>query len=180
MTVQQSKFLSLVLRHRPDVAGLTLDEGGWCSVDALLAGCAAAGHALSRHELEAIVRSSDKQRFAISPDGTRIRANQGHSVEVDLGYAAAAPPDLLYHGTAEKNLAAIRESGLLKGKRHHVHLSPDPETAIKVGSRHGKPVVLKIAAGRMAAEEYTFYLSTNGVWLTDHVPARFLEPEGRG
>src|SRR6478672_11499013 len=167
---QNSKFLSLVLRHEPELIGITLDEAGWVAVDELLAGCARQGRAISRAELAEIVRTSDKQRFALSEDGTRIRANQGHSVPVELGHEPATPPEVLYHGTAEKYLASIRREGLRKGERHHVHLSDRVETAKAVGSRHGRLVLLEVAAGRMARDGHTFYRTTNGVWLTDHVP----------
>src|SRR5688500_7578952 len=171
---QKSKFLSLVLRHEPQRAGIVLDESGWVAVDELLAGCRKAGQVISPEELREIVRTSDKQCFALSPDGTRIRANQGHSVEVELGYEPATPPELLYHGTAEANLPSIRAEGLLKGGRHHVHLSPDEATALKVGQRHGRPVVLVVEAGRVHAAGRVFYRSTDGVWLTEHVPAEYL------
>lgn len=172
--LRSSKFLSLVLRHEPARAGLTLDAAGWVTVDALLRGCAAAGRPLTRDQLETLVSESDKQRFALSPDGQRIRANQGHSVEVALDYAAQTPPALLYHGTATRFLPSIREHGLLKGDRHHVHLSADVETAVKVGQRHGNPVVLHVAAAAMSAAGHEFFLSANGVWLTDRVPAAHL------
>ena len=171
---QTSKFLSLVLRHQPDLVGITLDEAGWVGLDELLAGCARQGKTISREELAEIVRSSDKQRFALSEDGTRIRANQGHSVSVELGHATAEPPEVLFHGTAEKYVAGIRREGLRKGKRHDVHLSERVETASAVGSRHGRLVLLEIAAGRMHRAGFVFSRTPNGVWLTDHVPAEFV------
>ena len=146
---QKSKFLSLVLRHEPQRVGIVLDESGWVAVDELVAGCRKAGQLISPEELREIVRTSDKQRFALSPDGTRIRANQGHSVEVELGYEPATPPEVLYHGTAEKNLAGIRQDGLHKGARHDVHLSERVETAAQVGQRHGRLVLLEVHAGAM-------------------------------
>lgn len=173
-SVRISKFLSLVLRHAPEKAGLRLDGAGWVAVDDLLAGCARAGAPITRAQLEEVVRSSDKQRFAFSPDGVRIRANQGHSVEVRLDYAAQTPPEVLYHGTATRFVGAIREQGLVKGARHHVHLSADEETARKVGQRHGKPVVLQVRSGEMSREGREFLLSANGVWLTESVPAAWL------
>lgn len=176
--VQTSKFLSYLLRHRPDAIGLVLDEQGWAEVDALLAGCARHGRAISREMLERVVATNDKQRFMISADGTRIRANQGHSVAVDLGYVPAEPPPLLYHGTAERNVASIRRQGLTKGKRHHVHLSTDEATAHRVGSRHGRAVVLRVRAAAMAATGIEFFLSANGVWLTDSVPATYIDFPG--
>ncbi len=166
-----SKFLSYVLRHKPEEIGLTLDAGGWAMIDDLLA---RATVPLDRTALQRIVANSDKQRFAISPDGLRIRANQGHSFDVDLGLAPLPPPDLLYHGTATRNLDAIRAEGLNKRDRQHVHLSPDPETARSVGMRYGPPVVLTIAAGRMHGAGHVFFRSQNGVWLTEHVPPAFL------
>jgi putative RNA 2'-phosphotransferase len=169
-----SKFLSLVLRHEPDLIGITLDEAGWVGVHDLLAGCARQGRAISREELAEIVRTSDKQRFALSEDGMRIRANQGHSVAVELGHEPATPPEVLYHGTAERHLAGIRREGLQKGARHDVHLSERVETARAVGSRHGKLVLLEIAAGRMHTRGFAFFRTPNGVWLTDHVPAEFI------
>jgi putative RNA 2'-phosphotransferase len=174
---QASKFLSLLLRHEPERIGITLDDAGWTEIDDLLDALHAHGVDLTRGELDQIVASSDKQRFAVSPDGTKIRANQGHSVQVELGLPSAAPPAVLYHGTVDAALAGIRTQGLLKGQRHHVHLSADIETARKVGGRRGKPTVLAIKAGEMAAAGHTFYISANGVWLVDHVPTEFIELE---
>ncbi len=170
-----SKFLSLVLRHQPELVGVTLDAAGWVSVADLLDGCRRQGHAISPDELREIVRTSDKQRFALSEDGTRIRANQGHSVPVELGYEPATPPEVLYHGTAQKYLDPIRREGLKKGERHHVHLSERVETARAVGSRHGRLVLLEVAAGRMTRDGHTFHRTPNGVWLTDHVPVEYLK-----
>ena len=144
-----SKFLSLVLRHEPGRAGVTPDAAGWVGVAELLEGCARVGHSISREELEEVVRTSDKQRFALSEDGTRIRANQGHSVEVELGYDPAVPPEVLWHGTAEQFVASIREQGLVRGSRHHVHLSETEATAAAVGRRHGKLVLLRVRAADM-------------------------------
>lgn len=173
-TRRASKFLSLVLRHEPARIGITLDAAGWTDVAALLDALAAHGQPLTRAELDEIVRTSDKQRFALSADSTRIRANQGHSVEVELGLPAVVPPDVLYHGTVAAALPGIRVQGLVKGERHHVHLSADIETANKVGGRRGRPVVLAIDARGMAATGHTFYRSENGVWLVDHVPVAFI------
>ncbi len=169
-----SKFLSLVLRHHPDLIGINLDEQGWTDVEVLLANANRQGTSFSEAELKKVVAQSDKQRFALSEDGLRIRANQGHSVSVDLGYTPETPPDVLYHGTIVAFLPAIGKEGLLKGKRHHVHLSPDEATALKVGARRGRPVILKIDAAKMILAGIEFYQSTNGVWLTDHVPAEYL------
>lgn len=170
-----SKFLSLILRHKPEVAGIELDEQGWVEIDVLLAACAAHGRALSRADLDYVVANNNKQRFAVSDDGLRIRANQGHSVAVDLGYEAVEPPELLYHGTAVQNLPSIRRQGLVKGKRHHVHLSADEATATAVGQRHGKPVVLTVKAGEMAQAGFLFFLSANGVWLKETVPYLYID-----
>ncbi|HLL21936.1 MAG TPA: RNA 2'-phosphotransferase [Kofleriaceae bacterium] len=175
MSARVSKFLSLVLRHDPARIGITLDEAGWTDVDALLAACAAHGVAITRAELDALVASSDKQRYALSPDGARIRANQGHSVPVSLGLLPATPPERLYHGTVDAALPGIRAQGIVKGARHHVHLSADMPTATKVGSRRGKPVLLVVRAAEMAAAGHVFYRSENGVWLADHVPPAFID-----
>lgn len=172
--IQISKFLSLVLRHQPELIGLSLDEAGWASVDELLAACRVHGKTISLEQLQEVVATNDKKRFSFNEDGSLIRANQGHSVEVELGYEAAMPPARLFHGTAERFLASIKEQGLLKGNRHHVHLSAGIETATKVGQRHGKPVVLHVDAGRMQQDGFIFYLSTNGVWLTEHIPVPYL------
>jgi putative RNA 2'-phosphotransferase len=172
--VRISKFLSLVLRHNPKKIGIALDDGGWVTVSELLDACNSHGFALSLEELTTVVATNDKRRFALSEDGLRIRASQGHSVDVDLGYRPVAPPEFLYHGTAEDFLPSIRKGGLVKRKRHHVHLSKDPETATRVGARRGRPVVLTIKSGQMHSEGHAFYLSDNGVWLTEHVPASYL------
>ena len=172
--VRVSKFLSLVLRHQPARIGIELDRAGWVDVSVLLAACRAHDFPVTLEELGAVVRENDKQRFAFNEDGTRIRASQGHSVSIELGYAPLAPPPVLYHGTAMRLLASIRECGLLKGGRHHVHLSADAATAAKVGARHGKPHVIEVESGRMHADGYEFYRSDNGVWLTEHVPAKYL------
>jgi putative RNA 2'-phosphotransferase len=174
--VSTSKFLSLVLRHQPGLIGLELDEAGWTLVNELLAKCAAAGHALSHEALEEIVRTSDKQRFAFSEDGTRIRANQGHSIPVDLGLPPLEPPTVLLHGTTKRFLPSILAQGLAKRARHHVHLSESASTATAVGARRGESVLLKVDAARMHAEGHLFYRSANGVWLTDAVPAQYLSP----
>ena len=170
----KSKFLSLVLRHEPSAAGVTLDEAGWVDVDVLLAGCAAHGQWITLEELREIVRTSDKQRFALSQDGLRIRANQGHSVEVELGHAPASPPEVLYHGTGRQHVASIRASGLQKQKRHHVHLSEGRESAAAVGRRQGKLAMIEIRAGEMSRDGFVFFKTPNNVWLTDHVPVKYL------
>ncbi len=169
-----SKFLSLVLRHRPELIGIELDDQGWTPVAELIEKAQRHGTKLTDTELRQVVAESDKQRFALSATRTLIRANQGHSVAVDLDLEPAVPPEVLYHGTIPKFLGSIREQGLLKGQRHHVHLSPDEATANKVGSRRGRPVILEIASAEMHAAGSVFYLSDNGVWLTEHVPALFI------
>ena len=169
-----SKFLSLVLRHRPELIGIELDAQGFAPVDELIAKAHLHGTVLTEAELRQVVADSDKQRFALSEDGGMIRANQGHSVPVDLALKPQAPPEVLYHGTVAKFLASIRQQGLLKGQRHHVHLSSDEATASKVGSRRGRPVILEIASAPMHADGMAFYLSANGVWLTEHVPPSYI------
>ncbi|MBK1660849.1 RNA 2'-phosphotransferase [Paracraurococcus ruber] len=169
-----SKFIALVLRHKPEVAGLTLDAEGWAPVDPLLRSLDASGRPLSRSELVALVAADEKGRYAFSPDGERIRAQQGHSVAVDLKLTAASPPSKLYHGTVRGALAAILAEGLSKMGRNHVHLSPDIETATKVGARRGKPAILEVDAAAMAADGHVFFRSENGVWLTEAVPPSYL------
>lgn len=173
-TVRTSRFLSMVLRHRPESVGVTLDEAGWVEVDTLLAACAAKGRRISRADLDHIVASNDKKRFAYSGDGRRIRASQGHSVPVQLGLAAAEPPAVLYHGTARATLGAILHEGLRPMSRQDVHLSADVATAVRVGSRHGRPAVLEVDAAGLAAAGHAFRISANGVWLTDRVPPERL------
>jgi putative RNA 2'-phosphotransferase len=172
--VRLSKFMSLVLRHEPQKYGLTLDAHGWAQISDLIAAAHRAGVPLSRESIEQVVEQNEKQRFAISADGTAIRARQGHSIAVDLALTPIEPPAQLYHGTAERFAASIREHGLLRRSRHHVHLSADVQTATAVGRRHGKPVVLSVASGAMHQDGYLFYRSENGVWLTDSVPAAYL------
>lgn len=172
--VRISKFLSRHLRHRPDRLGLALEPGGWVAVKALLAACARNGRPISRAQLEEVVRTSDKQRFAFDADGAKIRANQGHSVEVDLQLDPTAPPPVLFHGTGEGTVPAILRDGLRKMGRHHVHLSADVDTARRVGARHGRPVVLRVDAAAMAAAGFEFYRAANGVWLVEHVPPSYL------
>jgi putative RNA 2'-phosphotransferase len=174
-TTKISKFISLVLRHKPETIGVKLDESGWLDITELIAMSRKSGVNLSSDLIRQIVTLSDKQRFSISDDGLRIRANQGHSIGVDLGLLKTVPPDLLYHGTAKQNLLLIRTQGLLKGKRQYVHLSPDFNCALRVGKRHGKAVVLVIDTARMHRMGFDFFLSINGVWLTDYVPAEYLK-----
>lgn len=169
-----SKFLSLILRHNPAAIGLELDPNGWAKIDALLQGAAAQGRVISRELLDRVVRENSKRRYAISDDGTCIRANQGHSIEIDLQLQPQQPPPILYHGTAARFLESIRRSGLLPQSRQHVHLSTDHATAIKVGQRHGKPAILQVDAQRMEEQGSVFYLSANGVWLTNSVLPAFI------
>ncbi|MFE5910283.1 RNA 2'-phosphotransferase [Streptomyces wedmorensis] len=171
-TVKVSKYLSKHLRHQPERIGLALDGNGWTEIDALLRAAAEHGFPISREELDHVVATNDKKRFAI--EGTRIRASQGHTVEVDLDLPAAEPPAYLYHGTVASRLPAIRTEGLRPMARHHVHLSPDRETATRVGARRGRPVVLSVDAGAMHRAGHVFRVSANGVWLADAVPPEFL------
>jgi putative RNA 2'-phosphotransferase len=169
-----SKFLALVLRHAPEKIGIELNAQGWVAIESLLGQCRAHGKDISRAMLDEVVETSPKRRFAISEDGLMIRASQGHSVEVELGYEPATPPEVLFHGTVASNLESIKAGGLSKMQRHHVHLSFDAQTARTVGARRGKPVVLRIAAGRMHGDGYSFFLSANGVWLTERVPPQYI------
>jgi len=172
--VRISKFLALVLRHDPGRIGLTLDPEGWADVDELLAAVGEAGLPISRAEVEEVVRSNPKQRFTLDPAANRIRANQGHSLNVDLGLRPIEPPANLYHGTSRAALAAVLAEGLRPMARRQVHLSGDLATALAVGRRHGRPVALVIESRRMHLDGYRFYRSVNGVWLTDHVPPAYL------
>jgi len=174
-TKRTSKFLSLVLRHQPEKIGIHLDEAGWVDVDVLLKAMARHGKQLSRETLDHVVRTNDKRRFSLSEDGRRIRANQGHSIEVELGYAPAEPPEILLHGTPTRFLDAIRREGLKRMKRHHVHLHVDEATATAVGTRRGKPVLLRVRARDMAGQGHEFFVTPNNVWLTDRVPPEFIE-----
>lgn len=169
-----SKWLSWALRHDPTGAGIVLDAQGWTPVADLLAAANRAGHRLDRSLLDDLVRRNDKQRFAFDEAGGRIRANQGHSQPVDLGLESLVPPDLLYHGTADRFVAAILAKGIQRQSRQQVHLSAERTTATSVGGRHGRPVVLTVASGRMHADGHRFYRSANGVWLTDEVPATYV------
>jgi putative RNA 2'-phosphotransferase len=170
-----SKFMSLVLRHQPQKIGLVLDPAGWASVDDLLRLSAAAGRPFTHDDLVDVVMTSDKQRFALGEDGLRIRANQGHTVDVELDLAALVPPDVLFHGTARRFLDAILREGLSRRARHHVHLTANRDTAIAVGTRYGAPALLRIDAARMHADGHVFRCSANAVCLAEAVPARYLE-----
>lgn len=175
---QDSKFLSLVLRHKPEVIGIRLDRNGWVCINDLLTALEGHGRDLDLDRLQHIVATNDKKRFEISADGNRIRARQGHSVEVELGYEPAEPPARLFHGTVAKYLSSIRAEGLTPGSRNHVHLSPDEKTAIAVGARRGKPIILIIDSQHMHDNGHLFYLTDNNVWLTGRVPAQYLSIPG--
>jgi len=170
-----SKFLSLILRHKPEEIGLKLDENGWANIAELLGKSAKAGNDLTREELAEVVFTNDKKRFAFDETQTKIRASQGHSIEVEIGFEEKVPPAVLYHGTAERNVESILENGLKKMARHHVHLSGETETARNVGIRYGKPVIFKVDTEKMLDEGFKFYISANGVWLVAEVPPKFLE-----
>lgn len=169
-----SKFMSLVLRHKPETIGLELDANGWVPVDALIAKMRAAGSSIDSNILSHIVATNEKKRFAFDATGTLIRASQGHSVTVDLGYTPQQPPEILFHGTAAHNRDIILAEGLKKGARHHVHLSNNIDTAIQVGGRHGRPVVFTVHAAAMHNDGFAFYQSENGVWLTGSVPPQYV------
>ena len=169
-----SKFMSFVLRHHPDVIGLELDKNGWADTHALIEGMKQAKRSVTLEDLKDIVSSCDKQRFKFSDDYTKIRANHGHSVSVDVEMKQLKPPQVLYHGTTTRYLASIKSDGLLAKSRLHVHLSTDQDTAINVGQRHGKPVLLTIDAAKMHEDGFVFLQSVNGIWLTKHVPAMYL------
>ncbi len=170
-----SKYLSKYLRHTPDAIGIKLAPGGWVAVDELLTACAKNKFPITRQELQVVVESNDKQRFSFDSTATLIRANQGHSVKVDLQLEPIVPPDVLYHGTGHKSVESIMQTGLCKMSRHHVHLSRDISTAQTVGARHGKPVIFIVYATAMHQAGYIFYCSDNGVWLVDHVPLKYLQ-----
>ena len=168
-----SKYLSLILRHKPEVIGISLDEHGWANVEELISGIAK-NHDFNMDLLEEIVRSDEKQRYSFNEDKTLIRANQGHSVPVDVELVEQIPPDILWHGTGEKYVSAIDTEGLIPKSRLYVHLSKDEDTATKVGTRHGKPVVYHVLAKKMYDDGYKFFISVNGVWLTKTVPVKYL------
>lgn len=172
---QLSIFLSLVLRHKPEAAHITLDNNGWAKVSELIKGIRSTGRYIDMQMLEQIVREDSKMRYSFNEDFTKIRANQGHSVKVDIGFNAIPPLNSLYHGTSTKNLSSIYENGINSGKRLYVHLSDNKQLAAKVGSRHGKPVVLTIDAHQMHQDGYKFYLSENNVWLTEYVPKEYIK-----
>lgn len=168
------KFISLILRHEPDKIGLQLDENGWADVNKLISKCGKHRVSFTMEQLEDIVETNDKKRYSFNEDKTKIRANQGHSVNVNLELQVVEPPEYLYHGTADRFISSIMEKGIIKMNRQHVHLSKDKETAVKVGSRHGKAVILTVMAGKMHREGSAFFVSDNGVWLTDYVEAKYI------
>ena len=171
---ETSKYISLILRHKPDVIGITLDEHGWANVDELIAGVSKT-HPINMEILEQIVAEDEKQRYSFNEDKTLIRANQGHSIPVDVELEEKEPPEILFHGTGEKYVDSINKSGLIPKSRLYVHLSSNEETAHKVGTRHGKPVIYKVKSKEMYQDGYKFFCSVNGVWLTKTVPVRYIE-----
>lgn len=172
--IKTGRYISYLLRHHPEDAGLILDEHGWADVNELISAVGRTYTGFTRTVLDEIVATNNKKRFSYSEDGMRIRANQGHTIAVDVELPEAQPPEILWHGTGEKYVESINRTGLIPKSRLHVHVSKDTETAMQVGSRHGKPVVYKVLAGKMAQDGYKFYLSVNGVWLTDKVPVEYL------
>ena len=172
--IQISKFMSKFLRHSPEKLGIKLDSGGWVNVDSFLSACEKYNFPISKKELCEVVRTDNKTRYSFNETGDKIRANQGHSTEVDLELKEKTPPDFLYHGTVERFIDSIDKTGLNKGQRHHVHLSEDVETAKNVGSRRGKPIIAKIDCRQMLIDGYKFYQSENKVWLTDSVPRKYI------
>jgi len=178
MTEQQnkkiSKFLSLILRHQPETINLKLDKNGWADVEELREKCSTRKVDFTLEELDEVVETNDKKRFIFNEDKTKIRANQGHSIDIDLALKPQQPPEFLYHGTAQTNVDSILDKGIEKRNRQHVHLSQDKETAAKVGMRHGKPTVLTIRTGKMFEDGILFYLSENNVWLTDFVDSKYI------
>lgn len=174
-TIKISKFLSLVLRHDPQSIGLELDENGWTGVLSLISKVGPKFPGFNMAMLEEVVANNNKKRFAFNEDKTKIRANQGHSIKVDLDYEPVLPPEILYHGTVGRYSNIIAKDGIKKMSRHHVHLSKDLQTVIVVGTRRGEAVILKVRAGEMHRAGYDYFVSPNGVWLTDHVPPQFID-----
>lgn len=172
--IKIGKFICLILRHKPEIIGIELDKNGWANIDELINGVKKKYPDFNREKLEYIVNTDNKQRYSLSDDKSKIRARQGHSIDVDVELKELAPPEFLYHGTAERFLESIMKEGLVPKSRLYVHLSNDVETAEKVGKRHGKPAVLKIETGKMAKDGFKFYLSENGVWLTKAVPPKYF------
>ena len=175
LIIKTSKFLSLVLRHKPEVIGINLDNQGWVDVEELIEKINSNGRTIDFELLAEVVRTNNKKRFAFNQDQTKIRASQGHSLDIELGYSPSTPPDVLYHGTASQFLDSIMKSGLIKGNRHHVHLTDNIDTASNVGQRHGELAMLEVDSKSMFEKGYHFYVSENGVWLTENVPTEFLK-----
>lgn len=173
--IRISKFLSLVLRHQPEKIGIELDQNGWTDVGELLEKANNHGIKFDKETLNHIVETNAKKRFAFNDTFDKIRASQGHSLEIELGYISQKPPEILYHGTSEKSVQSILGTGIEKRSRQYVHLSSDVETAVKVGQRHGKPFVFKVLAEQMYNDNFQFFISDNGVWLTDNVPTKYLK-----
>ena len=173
--LQLSRFLSLVLRHRPEAIGIRLDRNGWAEVDVLIEAMNQHGRFIDHDTLKQIVAMDNKQRYTFSHDKKRIRASQGHSIDIDLNLTPTVPPEILFHGTDSGSIAQIKQQGLRPQKRNHVHLSTDLETAIRIGSRHGKPVVLMVDAKKMYEHGQLFYLSENNIWLTDSIMPEYLQ-----
>ena len=174
--IRLNKYLCFILRHKPDTIGIELDENGWTNVDILIENLNKSGKNINTKLLKQIVETDNKTRFSFNENCSKIRANQGHSVKINLGYQAQQPPEILYHGTATRFSDSILKDGIDKRNRHHVHLSPNVETAIKVGERHGEPYVFEVLARQMYNNGFEFYFSDNGVWLTDNVPMKYLKP----
>lgn len=168
------KYISLILRHSPETIGIKLDANGWANTKELIEKCAKKGKRFSMDELEEIVATNEKKRYSFNDDKSMIRANQGHSIKIDLELTAVEPPEFLYHGTADRFYSSIQAEGIKKMSRQHVHLSKDKKTATTVGSRHGKPLILTILAGKMYADGVEFFISENGVWLTDYVDPKYI------
>jgi putative RNA 2'-phosphotransferase len=169
-----SKYISLILRHKPEEIGIALDEHGWANVDELIKGVSENYPGFCIDILKEIVRTDEKQRYSFNEDYTLIRANQGHSIPVDVELEECEPPEYLYHGTGEKYVESIDSDGLISKSRLYVHLSDNIDTAISVGKRHGKSVIYLVDSGKMCRQGFVFYRSANGVWLTKHVPAEYL------
>ncbi len=169
-----SKFLSLILRHQPEVIGLSLNSNGWADVNELISKLTSSGKQIDFETLENVVETDNKKRYRFNDDKSKIRANQGHSLNIDLGYEPKVPPRILYHGTGQKYEDSILKTGIEKRDRHHVHLSTDIETAKNVGQRHGKPIIFEILAEAMYNDGYEFFVSENGVWLTHNIPVKYL------
>jgi putative RNA 2'-phosphotransferase len=170
-----SKFMSLILRHQPEVVGCMLDRGGWLSIADLVSGATCAGVAITAEDVMEIAKQDPKRRYALSEDALRIKATYGHSIEIELGLEASRPPERLFHGTATRSLESIKKAGITRKRRRYVHLSADKMTATKVGSRHGRPVILTVRARLMFDAGFLFYRSESGIWLTEQVPSDYID-----